>query len=110
MFLSINSTFYEVTQFSRSTDEKGGEKRRTLSGQLRGDSLWKARNWRATVLCETDSEAQALWSLSNTIVTVGGVAFGTNVQAVIEVTGDDYQHSDAGEHFRMIELDIKESL
>lgn len=81
-----------VVAFKRLPNERGGQPKRTLSGQLRGDPLWTARAWEVGVLCLTDLEADAVYTDADPFTdrAISGDLTGA-VTARLEVTGDGHQ-------------------
>lgn len=109
-FLVVGAATLRATRFRKTAGETGGTLRRTLSGQLRGDSLWSARNWEAEVVCTDDAAATAVYSAADggfSDVAVSGDALGESVTARVAVTGDEYQVVEGG-WYRVLSLLIRE--
>lgn len=66
-FAVIAGTTVRMLEFARLPDEVGGKRVRTLSGQRRGDVLWRARIWQGRALCLTDVEADAIRALADDV-------------------------------------------
>jgi hypothetical protein len=110
-FLTIGPLTLKASAFRRQPDETGGALVPTLSGQLRGDPLWRRRAWTAEVVCVSDSEADSLYTYADgfTSTTVGGDSLGENVSCKVSVTDDTYQAID-DEWYRVLSLSIREAL
>lgn len=110
-FLTIAGVEVRVTEFERGEDERGGEMRRTLSGQRRGSPLWVARNWNATALCLTDAEAIALRALADDLTprVCAGDAFPVPVTCHVQAVGEPYERQRA-EWWRTPRLVLREVL
>ncbi len=59
-FVAIDGTEVRMLDFAEAPDEVGGKMQRTVSGQRRGDVLWRARGWAGTAYCALRSESDAL--------------------------------------------------
>lgn len=98
----------KVVAFKRLPDERGGQPKRTLRGQLRGDPLWTARAWEAQVLALTDSDADAIYTDADPFVDVAISGDLTGAVTVrLEVTGDGHTFV-RDEWHRVITLSIRE--
>ncbi len=111
MATTLGGLILKVTDFRRLPDEQGGKKRRTVGGQLRGDSLWTARAWDASVIADTDAEAASIRTQADgvTVRSFAGDLPGATVNVKAEVTGDSYQRTPGG-WFRVLTLSIREAL
>ena len=97
-----------VIGWSRLPDETGGAPRRTIGGQLRGDPLWTARAWEASILCATDAEAALVYADAAGDAAITGDLAGA-VTVRMEVTGDEYTpHGTTWE--RVLSVRIREQL
>lgn len=99
----------EVLSFGRR-NTSGGQLRRTINGQLRGDKLWKAREWRADVLALTDAAAQSIYmdaADGEVDVEVNGDLVEGSAVVRIEVLDDDYQKDGTG-YVRVLSLMLRE--
>lgn len=107
-----NAGNLKVMAFRRLPNERGGQAKRVLSGQLRGDPLWQVRAWQAEVLCETDAEADSVYldadgftdrSLTGDLLPAGGVT------ARVDVSDDGHTlDHDRETWVRKLTLQIRE--
>lgn len=99
-----------VVGFERLPNERGGQNRRTLSGQLRGDPLWEARAWTVEVIADTDAEAGNIYADADPFadLAITGDLTGA-ITARVEITGDGYTPVE-DEWFRTLTLSIREQV
>lgn len=94
--VQIGSTVLKLTDFNDLPDEVGGKKQRTLSGSLRGDILWVARQWSGTAVITTSTaDYMALRALADgkTSRTCTGDAFpGSSTACIVECGQVTYVH------------------
>ena len=100
----------KVSAFKRLPNERGGQPRRTLSGELRGDPLWEVRAWEVEVVALTDGEADAIYTDADgfTDRAVSGDLTGA-ITARVDVIGDGHVMShERGTWVRTLTLSIRE--
>jgi hypothetical protein len=99
-FLVIDGTPVPVADggFERLQDEVGGGPKRTLSGQRRGEVLWRARSWQAQLVCTTHASAEAIRALCDDVTprVCSGDALGGEVTCHVSAGGDPFTRTAQG--------------
>lgn len=110
-FLTFGAITVRASRIRRLQDERGGQPRRTIGGQLRGDPLWTARAWEVDAVCINDTEANNLHGICTPFgdATVAGDAIGSTITARLDITGDEYQQHEDG-WYRTLTISIREQV
>lgn len=108
-FLVIGGVTVLATEFERLPDAVSTPKRRTVSGQLRGEPDWVKREWTATAYLADDAAANLLRAEADpdAPASCSGDALGGAVMAFVEVTADRYVR-DRDTYYRLLTLSIRE--
>lgn len=111
MATTIAGITVKFTEFRRLPDEQAGGARRTVSGVLRGDTLWTKKAWEGVAYAVNATEADTLRAAvgPNTAVSVAGDLFhGVTYSAIVQITDDVHVRLPSG-FYELLSLSIRQA-
>ena len=113
MYGSLGGVVLKIVNATRTTEKAGGLAR-TVNGNLRGDTLWKAASWAVEVVALDDAEGAAIYGVANDSLqlftgTIPDAVTPGGVPVKAEVQSDKYErvwYNGDYAHYRVLALSI----